>query len=196
MTSTIRLIALILSVYALISPAYAFEPAPDGEFARKVIALTDSIPAPETAIDTPDGRLSLSDFRGRVALVTLWATWCHVCDIEMPILNGLSREFRPSDLVLVPVSVDQHAALDLIAVHLESHGLKELPVMHDRYGALAKQVGLRGTPTTIIVDKFGQVVAAFEGLAPWDEPETRSYLNALIDAPDADASRFILKSLN
>lgn len=194
MTSLIKRLALIFVLCA--SPAFAFEPQPNGVFARKVIALTDSIPAPETAIDTPDGRLSLSDFRGRVALVTLWATWCHVCDIEMPILNALQREFRSRDLVVVPLSVDQHAALDLIAIHLEKHGLSELPVMHDRSGALAKQVGLRGTPTTIIVDKFGQVVAAFEGLAPWDQPETRAYLDALIAAPDADASRLILSALN
>ncbi|MEO0362483.1 MAG: hypothetical protein AAF322_15295, partial [Pseudomonadota bacterium] len=67
-----------------------------------------------------------------------------------------------------------------------------LPVMLDRNFALAGRVGLRGTPTTLIVDKFGRIVAGFEGRGPWTDPATIDYLEALIAAEDEAASASLL----
>ena len=74
-------------------------------------------------------------------------------------------------------------------------GYANLPALLDRDFALAGRVGLRGTPTTLIIDRFGQVVAAFEGQAPWGAAETRAYLEALMAAEDAAASRGLLAGL-
>ena len=83
----------------------------------------------------------------------------------------------------------------LVENHYKSHGFKNLPILIDRHHALSGRVGLRGTPTTIIVDKFSQVVAAFEGQAPWHDAETIEYLNALTAAENAVQSREILAVL-
>ena len=188
-----RFIALFLAL-ALSAPAVsAYEPDPNGKFASRVVAITDVVPAPETVIDMADGaRTSIDAHPGKVRIVTMWATWCHVCEIEMPVLANLARRFEGRDLMVMPVSVDEPPALTKIAKHLKSHDLTVFPVMHDRHYALAGRIGLVGTPTTIIVDRFDQVVAAFQGQAPWNDPETDAYLNALLTAPDANASRGLL----
>ena len=92
--------------------------------------------------------------------------------------------------------MDETPALTKVEKQYKTHGFKNLPILVDRHHALSGRVGLRGTPTTIIVDKFSQVVAAFEGLAPWNYAETRAYLDALTAAETAEQSREILAVLN
>ncbi|MEM7268433.1 MAG: TlpA disulfide reductase family protein [Pseudomonadota bacterium] len=187
---------MIAAALLIANPAAAFEPEANGVFSSRVIALTDPVSAPETVLDKPDGaRGSLTDYKGQVAIVTLWATWCHVCEIEMPIINELAGEYAGKNIVFAPVSVDEAPALNLVAKHYESHNFDNLPILIDRHFALAGRVGLRGTPTTLVLDKFSQVVAAFEGQAPWSDPEMDAYLEALMAAGDAESSRLLLASV-
>ena len=189
-----RILALTAALL-LAQPALAFEPEANGVFSQRVISIVEEVPAPETVLDQPDGaRSSLVDYKGKVSVVTLWATWCHVCEIEMPIVDRMAGANDNDAIVYLPVSVDEAPALDLVQKHYRKHGYTNLPILIDRHHALAGRVGLRGTPTTIIVDKFSQVVAAFEGQAPWDDAETTAYLNALVAA--AEQSREILAVLN
>ncbi len=190
-----RILALTAALM-LAHPAAAFEPEANGMFSQRVISIVEKVPAPETVLDQPDGqRTSLVDYKGKVAVVTLWATWCHVCETEMPIVDRLAGENTNDAIAFLPVSVDEAPTLDLVQRHYKKHGFDNLPILIDRHHALAGRVGLRGTPTTIIVDKFSQVVAAFEGLTPWREAETTEYLNALVAAETAEQSREILAVL-
>ena len=191
-----RILALTAALL-LAQPASAFEPEANGVFSQRVISIVEEVPAPETVLDQPDGaRTSLVDYKGKVSVVTLWATWCHVCEIEMPIVDRMAGANTNDAIVYLPVSVDEAPALELVQKHYRKHGYDNLPVLIDRHHALAGRVGLRGTPTTIIVDKFSQVVAAFEGQAPWDDAETTAYLSALTAAETAEQSREILAVLN
>lgn len=191
-----RILALAAALM-LAQPVSAFEPTPDGLFSQRIISIVEEVPVPETVLDQPGGqRTSLVDYKGKVSVVTLWATWCNVCEIEMPIVDRLAGENTNDAIAFLPVSVDEAPALDLVIRHYDSHGFKNLPILIDRHHALAGRVGLRGTPTTIIVDKFSQVVAAFEGQAPWHDAETQKYLEALADAETAEQSREILAVLN
>ena len=187
-----RFIAIIAMMLAA-APSKAFELDIDGLLASRVIPITDVVPVPETVIDMADGeRTSIDAHPDKVRIVTMWATWCHVCEFEMPILAGVKDRYQGRDLMVMPVSLDDPPAIDLIAAHLEKHGLSTLPVMHDRHFALAGRIGVVGTPTTIIVDRFDQVVAAFQGQAPWNDPEMVAWLEALLTAEDAESSRMLL----
>ena len=191
-----RIFALTVALM-LAHPVTAFEPETNGVFSQRVISIVEQVTAPETVLDQPGGaRTSLADFKGKVSVVTLWATWCHVCEIEMPIVDRLATENANDKIAYLPVSVDESPALALVEKHYKTHNFKNLPILIDRHHALAGRVGLRGTPTTIIVDKFSQVVAAFEGQAPWHDAETIEYLDALASAASAEQSREILAVLN
>ena len=187
------LVAAAAMSFAAAAPGGAFEFDPSSAFAGRVIAIVEPVPAPESVIDLANGETAtLDDWSGKVRLVTLWATWCHVCEIEMPIMARMVDDYSEDDLVILPVSVDEAPAEAKVAKHLNSHGLDVFPVMLDRHHGMAGRVGLRGTPTTLIVDKFDQVVGAFEGQAPWNDKATRAWLQALIDAEDAESSRLLL----
>jgi len=191
-----RILALTAALL-LAHPVAAFEPEANGVFSQRVISIVEEVPAPETVLDQPNGqRTSLADYRGKVSVVTLWATWCQVWDIEMPIVGRRAKENWNETIVFLPVSVEEAPALDLVQRDDKKHGIQNLPILIDRHHALAGRVGLRGTPTTVIVDKFSQVVAAFEGQAPWQDAETIEYLSALAAADSAEQSREILAVLN
>lgn len=193
MRALIATTCFLLSLAAS-SGAEAYELDPNGTFASRVIAIVEpAVPAPETVIDMADGaRTSIDAHPGKVRIVTMWATWCHVCEYEMPELAKLAAAYADTDLMFMPVSVDEAPALAKIERHLKEHDLTIFPVMHDRNFALAGRIGLVGTPTTIIVDRYEQVVAAFQGQAPWGDPDTRAYIDALLTAEDAESSRTLL----
>lgn len=191
---TMRALMIAAAMMLTASATSAYELDPNGTFASRVISIVEPpVPAPETVIDMAGGeRTSIDAHAGKVRLVTMWATWCHVCEYEMPELAKLAAAYEGTDLMVMPVSVDEPPALTKIEKHLKSHDLTIFPVMHDRNYALAGRIGLVGTPTTIIIDKYEQVVAAFQGQAPWGDPETRAYLDALLAAGDAESSRMLL----
>ena len=65
--------------------------------------------APEfRAVNLRTGRpASLADYRGKVVLVNIWATWCQPCRIEMPSMERLHRKLGGNDFAVVAVSVDE-----------------------------------------------------------------------------------------
>jgi len=72
--------------------------------------LYNSTPREVPAIsfrDTQGQTLSLSDFRGRVVLVNIWATWCVPCREEMPALDRLQGKLGGTDFEVVALSVDR-----------------------------------------------------------------------------------------
>ncbi|MEX2519695.1 MAG: TlpA disulfide reductase family protein, partial [Paracoccaceae bacterium] len=161
----------------------AMGPSQGGTFADKVLRITREAPAPQTELTRADGgTATLADWRGDVAVVTMWATWCGVCVREMPQLQALAERYEGRGLSVLTVSVDEAPAEETVLAHLKSRGLDRLPPLIDAEQEMAVKLGLRGTPTTFIVDQFGQVTAAFEGLAPWEDEATHEYLESLMAA--------------
>ena len=169
-------------------------PKEGGRFDERVIRVTREVPAPEAPlIDARGGETTLAAWRGEVAVVTLWATWCSVCLIEMPKLEAMAERYDGRGLSIVAVSVDTgEDAAAKVRAHFEAKDYRRLPQLMDPDHLLAAQVGMTGTPTTIVVDRFGQVVGAFVGLAPWADEATHLWLEALLTAESPEASRLLL----
>lgn len=173
----------------------AFGPPQGGRFAEKIHPVRRGAEAPETTLILADGgETSLGAWRGQVAVVTMWATWCGICAREMPALQKLAEHYRGRGLAVVTVSVDAAPAEALVLSYLESRGYDLLPPLIDADHALAERMGMRGAPTTVIVDKFGQVVAAIEGLGPWGDATTLEFLEELIAAETTEEARALLPS--
>lgn len=166
-----------------------------GSFAERIIPIPSGVPAPSGKWMRADGsNEGFADYAGQVVVTTIWATWCHVCLEEMPAINALAAEFASQDIAFRPLSVDTVYPVKRVQAYLDDAGLSNLPVLIDMNHIVANRIGVRGTPTTIFVDKFGQVTAAIEGSVAWDDPAMRAYLEALMAAPDAQMSRNILGS--
>ena len=179
-------------------PAFGFTAKSGGQLAERMVPIIRAVPVPMGEITDEAGRgLSLDRFAGEVSIVTLWATWCHVCEGELPKLNELARALNDSRIRVRPITIDQDTVpTAAIRRYMDDHGLDALPILRDLQFAVWRKVGARGTPTTIFVDKFSQVVAAIVGGGvDWQDDELMAWLRALADAETATQSRQLLTSL-
>ena len=169
---------LVMLIVALpVARAFAQdERAPD--FSR--FNLYDPRPdAPSASFtDRAGGRQVLADHHGRLVLLNFWATWCAPCVEEMPSLDRL-QGLRGDVLEVVAVSVD-HGEPETIDRFFDRLGIGHLAVYQDRGGALSRAFDVRAYPSTFLIDRNGQVIAALPGMAAeWDAPEALALLDAL-----------------
>jgi thiol-disulfide isomerase/thioredoxin len=178
------LIGAVVAALLLLAGAAALIRAPAPQRADAPPALAGSYkdftanaappPAPEAGF-TLDGKpMSLADFRGRVVLVNFWATWCGPCVAEMPSLDRLQAELGGTDFTVITLSEDRNPAV--IAPFYETHGLEHLKPYHDPSGALSRAFGIRGLPTSVLIDRQGREVGRLEGPAEWDSGEALALL--------------------
>jgi len=139
---------------------------------------------PDLAFEGPDGKpMKLSDLRGKVVLLNLWATWCAPCRKEMPALDRLQAALGGKDFEVVALSVDTRN-LDRRKPFLDSVGVKSLAFYADPKAdslqilkGAAKVVGL---PTTLLVDRRGCDLGVMAGPAEWDSPDAQALVKAAI----------------
>lgn len=154
-------------------------------FARGSIASLETPAALESApayvFKTRDGAdARLSDFRGKVVVVNVWAMWCLPCRTEMPTLARLAEAYAGRDLVVLPVNVDNDVdkiadATSFIDVH------EPLPLYSDPKFQLPFELPGKGKmPQTVLLDRQGRIRAHFSGEADWASPEARALIDALL----------------
>ncbi|HET6522427.1 MAG TPA: TlpA disulfide reductase family protein, partial [Geminicoccaceae bacterium] len=135
---------------------------------------------PEVAFEDADGgAVSLADFRGRVVVLNLWATWCAPCRLEMPSLDRLQAELGGPDLEVVALSVDR-AGVDEVAAFLDEVGAGHLGLYRDPTMAATRALGALGLPTTVIVDREGREVGRALGEREWDGEAVKAYLREVM----------------
>lgn len=134
-------------------------------------------PAPDGVLLGPDGkRARIADFEGKIVLLNFWATWCGPCIEEMPSLQRLQAARGGEDFTVIALSQD-FRGWQVVAPFLARHDLSGLPVYVDEKTAIARPLGLRGLPTTLLLDRQGREIGRLQGSADWDSPEAL----ALID---------------
>lgn len=157
-------------------------------FARGSIASLETPaalePAPAYVFKTRDGAdARLSDFRGKVVVVNVWAMWCAPCRTEMPTLARLAEAYVGQDVVVLPINVDNDAdkiadARSFIDVH------EPLPLYSDPKFQLPFELPGKGKmPQTVLLDRQGRIRAHFSGEADWASPDVRALVDALLAEP-------------
>lgn len=163
--------------------AGADEPPLTGVFADNFTLLTPPVPAPQTPFQRADGQaVNLGAFRGRVVLLNFWATWCAPCVREMPSLDRLQARLEAEGVTVVAVSQDV-AGLEVVQPFFDRLNLKNLDVYLDPEGRLALRLGIRGLPTTLLIDRDGRVVGGLEGPAEWDSKDAVSLVRYYLRQP-------------
>lgn len=137
---------------------------------------------PEIVFADADGRaVRLSDYRGKVMLLNVWATWCQPCREEMPSLDRLQARLGGPDFEVVALSIDRDGLPAVKEFYLQ-FGIKRLRIYLDESGQAASKLGVIAIPTTLLIDPQNREVARKFGAAEWDSPEMiaaiRSHLSA------------------
>ena len=135
----------------------------------------------QDARGTPMG---LADFRGKVVLVNVWATWCAPCRKEMPALDRLQQKLGGSGFEVVALSIDRGGVASVRRFY-EEIGIRALAIYVDPSTQAATQLKAIGIPTTLLVDREGRELWRKTGPAEWDGPK---YLDALRRHVGAGAS--------
>lgn len=163
-------------------------PPLEGPLAGNFTLLDEPVPAPQVPVKDQFGKiLRLADFKGEVVLVNFWATWCSPCVYEMPSLNRLQADLGPAGLTVMAVSVDRQG-LSLVEGFYKSYALANLGIFLDPDGELAGEFGVRGLPTSYLIDRQGRLVGGLQGSLEWDSPEAKALLNYYLGKGGEDAS--------
>lgn len=127
--------------------------------------------APEIRFLDEHGQdLSLADFRGRVVLLNVWATWCVPCRREMPALDRLQAKLGGNEFLVIPLSVDREGVAAVKRFY-QDLGLQKLEIYADPSGKGSRALAIPGVPTTLLIDRQGREIARKMGAAEWDAPE-------------------------
>lgn len=133
---------------------------------------------PQTFIDAAGKERTLADFRGKVVLVNLWATWCTPCKAEMPTLAALAADTDPSKLVVAAISVDNAERGADAKAFIDSFNQKNFPFYQDASSAIVFAAAAEGMPTSILYDREGKEIARLAGAADWNSADARAFLEA------------------
>jgi peroxiredoxin len=141
-------------------------------------AVSPGAPAPAFTLAARDGgKLSLADLKGQVVMINFWATWCGPCRQEMPLLAQLHDKYEPLGFTMVGVNVepDSAAAVDWLKGVPVS-----FPILFDTDSAVAGRFGVEGMPSSVLVDRNGQVRYIHRGYKPGDEAKYADMIRSLV----------------
>jgi len=130
---------------------------------------------------------SLADFKGKVVLLNIWASWCVPCREEMPALDKLETELGGKDFAVVAVNIDKGGP-DKARGFLAETGATHLGLYTDPTSKLFAVLKTVGMPTTLVLDRDGKEIGRLIGPADWSSPEAKRVIEAAIAAKPAGAS--------
>lgn len=169
-----RILPIILLLAVLELPgAKAAEPVtiPLHETPRPLpgLAFTDGEDRPRT----------LADFRDKLVLLNIWATWCGPCRREMPTLDRLQARLGGDRFEVVALSVDR-AGTGVVRVFFDEIDIKHLRIFIDASGRVARDLKIFGLPATLLIGRDGRELGRLVGPAEWDTPEMIAFFETVI----------------
>jgi peroxiredoxin len=135
--------------------------------------------APDFSLSTLGGRsVRLTDYKGKVVFLNIWASWCPPCREEMPSMEALHKKFKGRSFEMIAVSIDQSGE-ETVGSFAAQFGLT-FPVLLDPGGKTYRLYGLTGVPETFILDKNGVIVEKIIGPQDWMGKQWLDYFDRII----------------
>jgi len=134
--------------------------------------------APDFALPARNGGdVRLSELRGQVVMINFWATWCGPCRQEMPLLQQLQAKYEPLGFTLLGINVESDSA---VAQTWLKGVPVSFPILFDRGNEVAGRFGVEGMPSTVFVDRAGNVRYVHRGYKPGDEATYADMIHSLV----------------
>ncbi|MBO0740984.1 MAG: TlpA family protein disulfide reductase [Hyphomicrobiaceae bacterium] len=128
---------------------------------------------PEVKFEDAMGKeRTLADWKGKVVLLNLWATWCLPCRKEMPALDRLQQELGSEAFEVVALSVDRTGRTGA-RKFLDEAKVAKLALYADPSARMASTLRAAGLPATLLIDREGREIGRLLGPAQWDGEDAR-----------------------
>lgn len=139
-------------------------------------------------LDEAGRRHTLADFRGKVVLLNLWATWCGPCRHEMPAFDEIKRKFAGQPFDMLAISIDR-GGLKKPRRFFDEIGIRNLTLYGDEDGRLAPLLKSFAMPTTLLIDAQGRELGRIAGPAEWASDDALALIAAAIKQVEAPRDR-------
>jgi thiol-disulfide isomerase/thioredoxin len=154
--------------------------AAQGEMAKLVIS-PDAGAAPATSFQDATGKpVRIADFKGKVVVVNLWATWCAPCLVEMPTLAKLKQEYAGRPLEVVAISIDTPSAQEKARAFIARHAPLDYYADPSMKLSFAFTPPATSMPTTVIYGADGVERGRLSGGADWSGPDAKALLDRVL----------------
>jgi len=167
----------------------ATQAATPEELPKNFVMRQSAQPVPAIDFADSEGRAhGLAEFKGRVVVLNVWATWCVPCRTEMPALDRLQASLGGPEFAVVPISIDRGGAAKVAGFYSDI-GIQNLAIYVDASGNALRDIGAVGLPTTLILDRAGREIGRIVGPAEWDDPAIVELLRRVVATPADVAMR-------
>lgn len=140
-----------------------------------------------TLSDLQGHTVQLSDFRGQVVFVNVWATWCPPCVEEMPTMQTLYDQLHERGLEILAVSIDALGE-QAVGPFMRERQLS-FPVLLDTQSMIERLYRTGGVPESFIIDKQGRLVEKVVGPRDWAHPDVIVMFERLLAVPISKLER-------
>lgn len=129
-----------------------------------------------TFLDSKENLIKLSDYKGNLVMLNFWATWCAPCKEEMASLDNLKVNPNLNNLEIFPINVGKDSVKKSNKFFTDLN-IKNLNIYFDRTVTLAKDLSLRGVPTTVLFNKEGKEFARIIGSIDFNDKEFLNWIS-------------------
>lgn len=145
-----------------------------------VFSQTDSgtIPHDELGVNLSSENISVSNFKGKVVVISFWATWCEPCMKEIPILSSIQKKVGTDELQVVAINYKEKKNV----FRSVSEALKDNPmiVTYDRNSKVARKYDVKAIPHMVLVDRDGEIAFTHVGYSAESLPDLIEEINTLL----------------
>jgi peroxiredoxin len=142
------------------------------------VASTATQTAPDFKLPVRDGgEISLAELDGQVVMINFWASWCGPCRQEFPLLEQMQQRYESLGFTILGVNVEENTA---DAERWLAGTDVSFPILFDRENTVSKLYDVHAMPSTVFIDRTGQVRYLHRGYKPGDENEYLNLIRTLV----------------
>ncbi len=177
---SLRLLGAMLLSLLLVSTVVQAELPASPKLSHLLTKLKTPVPAPDFTLKNMDGEsFSLSDYRGKVVMLNFWASWCPPCRHEIPSMESIYQDLLKQGFVVL--GVNEFEDPDRVFSYMGRLSVfPSFPILFDREGKVSLLYGVKGMPTTFLIDKRGRVVYRAVGGRDFNHPAVRKLVHELL----------------
>ena len=127
--------------------------------------------------DLKSKKITLSDLIGKIVFLNFWTTWCWECREEMPLMQELYERFKDEDFAMIAINLNEPKSV--VKKFFQNNKLRFTALL-DSDGELGISFGIRGIPTTYILDRDGAIIGKAFGSRQWNGRKSISLFEYLL----------------